>query len=93
MQDLCWARLLEVGGVLCLHDYAEKTPGVVAAVDRFLARYRNYEVADRERSLLIIRKRAQSARPEVGVADRLWAALINLRQQAAASLGKRRDSS
>ena len=41
-EDLAWTRLLEPGGIICFHDYNRNFPGVMLAVDRFLARYRNY---------------------------------------------------
>jgi predicted O-methyltransferase YrrM len=43
MQDICWARLLEPGGLLCFHDYAPRFPGVVFAVGRLLSANENYE--------------------------------------------------
>lgn len=88
-QDLAWTRLLEPGGIVCFHDYTPRMPGVVAAVDRFLARYPNYQVIDRAESLLVVRKTADSARPEITLWDRVRAHAVSLYHQLAAGLAKR----
>jgi len=81
--DLRWTRLLRPGGVACLHDYGPAFPGVVRAVDRFLARHANYEPIARVGSLLALRKVTASRRPEVTLADRAWAALWSIRLRLA----------
>jgi len=72
--DLRWTRLLRPGGVVCMHDYSPRFPGVLRSVDRFLARCANYERIGKVGSLLALRKRAPSHRPEISLADRIWAA-------------------
>lgn len=76
--DLRWTRLLRPGGVVCLHDYHAKFPGVVLSVDRFLVRHQNYERLAQVGSVLALRKRAKSAKPEVPVIDRLWAMMWSI---------------
>jgi predicted O-methyltransferase YrrM len=71
--DLRWTRLLQPGGIVCVHDYHPYFPGVVRSVDRFLARYPNYERVGQVGSLLALRKNAPSRRPEISWVDRGWA--------------------
>lgn len=75
MQDLKWTRLLNVGGVVCLHDYAPKHQGVVCAVDRFLARHPHYSEIARADSLIAIRKDREAPQLEVGWSDEWYARL------------------
>jgi predicted O-methyltransferase YrrM len=89
-EDLAWTRLLEPGGIVCFHDYDRNFPGVMLAVDRFLARYRNYRVVERVESLLIVDKTAASKADEIGAWDRLRARIINVSHQMQASARKRR---
>lgn len=65
MRDLTWTRLLEIDGLVALHDYGPKFPGVVWAADRFLRKHTNYERMVLAETLLILRKTAPSATPEV----------------------------
>jgi predicted O-methyltransferase YrrM len=76
--DLKWTRLLNVNGLVCLHDYTPKFPGVMFAVDRFLSRNSNYEVVGRGDSLLAIRKRAASSRREVSLSDSAYGLIMSL---------------
>ena len=71
--DLRWARLLNVNGILCFHDYTPRFPGVYLTVNRFLRRYHNYEIVGREDSLLALRKTGHSRCPEMDVFDRAYA--------------------
>lgn len=89
MQDICWARLLEPGGLLCFHDYTPRLPGVVFAVDRLLAASPNYEIVERAGSMMILRKTAASERPEVSRGDLMLAQVVNLGHQLAAGARKR----
>ena len=89
-QDISWTRLLNRGGIVCFHDYEEKSPGVVLPVDRFLKRNPNYKILSRTRSLLILLKTEMSANPEISRVDHLWAAAISPWLQLRASLAKRR---
>jgi predicted O-methyltransferase YrrM len=76
MQDLAWARLLDVGGYVCLHDYKPKFRGVIWATERFLTRHPNYRRVAHVDSLVVLRKEAPARRPEVTALDiRLGAAL------------------
>jgi hypothetical protein len=88
-EDLAWTRLLEPGGLVCLHDYEPRFKGVVAALDRFLARHPNYEIVGREDRLAVLKKTARSPRIEISLWDRTRARMINFVHQIAASLRKR----
>jgi len=70
--DLRWTRLLNVGGVLCVHDYCRRFPGVLLSVNRFLNHHPNYARAGQADSLLAIRKLRESRRPEVSLLDRAY---------------------
>ena len=72
--DLRWTRLLNPGGVVCLHDYHSSFPGVVKCVDRFLRRQPNYERIQSAEGLVALRKTGPSRRPEISWVDRAWAA-------------------
>jgi predicted O-methyltransferase YrrM len=91
-QDLTWTRLLEPGGLLCLHDYAPNMPGVIEAVDRFLARYPNYQIDHQAETLLIVRKTGPSHTQEITRWDHLRANAINTYHQLARGLAKRVNS-
>lgn len=73
MRDMMWARLLEVGGYLCLHDVGPRSPDVLWVVARFLRKYPNYEKVAHVGTMLALRKRAPSAEPEISGLDRLLA--------------------
>src|SRR5262249_9934465 len=88
-EDLAWTRLLEPGGLVVFHDYSERFPGVTLAVDRFLARYRNYRIVERVESLLIVEKTAAGAAKEISRWDRQRARLINVFHQLRAGAKKR----
>ncbi len=89
MQDICWARLLDPGGLLCFHDYTPRLPGVVFAVDRLRAASPNYEIVEHAGSMVILRKVAASARPEVSRGDLMLAQVVNLWHQLSAGARKR----
>lgn len=88
-EDLAGTRLLVPGGYVCFHDYTPEFPGVVEAVDRFLAQHPNYAVMGHVERLLVVRKRAPSDRREIGGWDRLRARAIGVFRQLRASLVKR----
>ena len=88
-QDLCWTRLLKVGGVICLHDYNSRHKGVLWSADRFLRKHRNYRRQALVNTLLLLKKNAASLRPEIDERDRLWAALLSPCLQLESSLRKR----
>jgi predicted O-methyltransferase YrrM/SAM-dependent methyltransferase len=57
MQDLLWTRQLLPGGIVCLHDFSCRYPGVKRAVRSFLRRHPEaYEMIERTGSLVSIRK-------------------------------------
>lgn len=78
MADLRWLRLLNVGGIACFHDYAERFPGVKLSIDRFLSRYKNYEKIGLADTLLAIRKTASCESPEVSPLDRVYSMMMYL---------------
>jgi predicted O-methyltransferase YrrM len=87
-QDLAWTRLVDPGGIVCLHDYHPDFPGVVEAVDRFLARYSNYQVLRRTETLLVLRKTALSPNAEISWWDRVRAHVLGTVHQLAAGVAK-----
>jgi hypothetical protein len=89
MQDICWARLLEPGGLLCFHDYAPRFPGVVFAVGRLLSANENYEIVEHIESMLILRKVSATGRREVRLLDLIAAQFANLGHQLAAGVRRR----
>jgi predicted O-methyltransferase YrrM len=77
LRDLRWARLLNVGGILCLHDYDRSLAhrGVLVAVDRFLSRCPNYERVGYADSLLAVKKK-EAGPLEISAADLAYGALV-----------------
>lgn len=82
MADLRWSRLLRTGGILCLHDYAPRFPGVRLSVDRFLGQNSNYSIIDQAGTLLAMRKDAISRIPEVTTFDRAYSMMWYLPLEA-----------
>ena len=78
MGDLRWSRLVNVGGLICLHDYSSRFPSVRMAVNHFLRRNRNYQRVAQAGSLLALRKVAAATRQEVARADELYASALHL---------------
>jgi predicted O-methyltransferase YrrM len=78
MGDLRWSRLVNVGGIICLHDYSPRFLGVQMAVNHFLRRNRNYRRIALAGSLLVLRKEALAARREVTRVDELYASALHL---------------
>ena len=60
MEDLRWTRLLNQGGLVCLHDYKPKFPGVQWATERFLRRNPNYTKIIHVDSLVVLKKSVMS---------------------------------
>lgn len=89
VEDLTWCRMLDVGGHVCLHDYQPAFPGVVWATDLFLKRYPNYRVVHHVESLIVLRKEAPSASPEVRRADLVEGAARSFVHGLARSVAKR----
>lgn len=73
MTDLKWTRLLDVGGLVCFHDYTPKHRGVWLAVNRFLSRNPGYQKVAQADSLLVVRKTAASVSQEVSATDEWYA--------------------
>lgn len=88
--DLRWLRLLNVGGIACFHDYAEKFPGVRWPIDRFLRRNPHFTIVDQAGSLVCVRKERVGTRPEISLGDRVWAAVCSVFLQWQRSWRKRR---
>jgi hypothetical protein len=78
MSDLRWARLLAVGGILCLHDYAPRFPGVRFAVNQFIRRNRMSHRIALAGSLIAFKKCASPRHPEVDWFDELYAKALHL---------------
>ncbi len=88
-QDLRWTRLLNVGGILCLHDYQVRTRGVMKAADNFLRKHNNYSKVALAGSLLVIRKHAESKTIEANSIDLFWASIMSFALQLENSIKKR----
>lgn len=88
-RDLGWAGLLNVGGLLCLHDYDSGKRGVQISANRFKKRHRNYEMVAHVGSLLILRKTAPSRGPEISGSDHFLASIIAPFLQLEISMNKR----
>lgn len=78
MADLRWTRLLNVGGMICLHDYVPKFPGVKLSVDRFLEGHSHFQIVGQADSLIALQKVSAGARPEVSRLDRAYALAMHL---------------
>lgn len=88
-QDLCWTRLLNVGGFACFHDYGKKIRGVALPIDRFCKRHQNYSKYARVGSLLVLKKNGRSASPEITGIDHLYARIMAPLIQLETSVKKR----
>ena len=60
MEDLRWARLVNTDGLICLHDYKPKFPGVKWATERFLKHNPNYTKIIHVDSLVVLKKSGMS---------------------------------
>lgn len=87
--DLRWLRLLKPGGVVCMHDYNDKHKGVKWPADRLLRKHPNYRREKLVGNLLVLRKTAPSATPEISSGDERWAALLAPLLQLELSVSKR----
>jgi predicted O-methyltransferase YrrM len=88
MGDLRWTRLLNVGGILAMHDYSLAHKGVYYPAKRFMEWHANYERVGLAGSLLALRKKEESPRPEVGVRDWVFATMMYLPLQVERKLEK-----
>jgi len=89
MNDFSWSQLLNVGGMICLHDFCPKFRGVMMAAKRFLKKHPNYQVVGQAGTLLAMEKTAISKSPEVTFSDRLWALSLAPYLQLEPSIRKR----
>ncbi|MCP4182533.1 MAG: class I SAM-dependent methyltransferase [Hyphomicrobiales bacterium] len=76
MEDLRWTRLLNANGLVCLHDYRPKFPGVKWATERFLKRNSNYSKIIHVDSLVVLKK-AEMTGTEVSDNDLFVSKLMN----------------
>jgi predicted O-methyltransferase YrrM len=88
-EDLRWTRFLHPGGLLCVHDYSPRYPGVYLNMKRFLHKYANYKILSQVETLLILEKKSASQYPEISALDRLWATCLGPWFQLKASTAKR----
>mgnify|MGYP003643023823 CR=1 FL=1 len=88
-EDLRWAGLLNVGGIVCLHDYYRVHIDVMIAADDFLKRNPNYKLVELCDTLLVIRKESESTKPEVGAFNIMKAQLMTPFMQLRRSILKR----
>ena len=89
-EDLRWSRLLNVGGILILHDYAPKFPGVQIPVSRFLKKCKNYQILGQAETLIAIQKTKKSPSPEVTPFDRAYSLALTPILQWKASMKKKK---
>ncbi len=92
IRDLRWAKLLAPGGLLCLHDYSPRFPGVRWAVDRFLRNNRNYRRVGLHGTLMVLQKTGEGRNEEVRGIDvaigDLLTPIHNLRRSIRKRLGR-----
>ena len=88
-QDLRWSSFLKPGGVLCLHDYSPKFPGVYSSVNRFLQRNPEYRILQQGDSLIALEKERETSRPEVPNSEILRAEVLGPMLDILASVKKR----
>lgn len=88
--DLRWTRLLQPGGVVCFHDYDDRWShrGVRVAVDRFERRHSEYERIGIVDTLVVLRKKEGTRRPEVDALDYLHAFTLWLPLRLGRTAGK-----
>lgn len=82
MSDCRWSSMINVGGIICFHDYADRCPGVCWAVDRFMERNRNYSIYGHVDSLIAIKKNAKdNVTNTVTFLDQLQALYMQLKHR------------
>ena len=89
MKDLRWAKYINAGGILCLHDYGILQKGVLLTTDRFLKKNSNYRILKQVEQLLIIEKTRSTSQPEVNLVGILYSKVLALKIQFEKSLRKR----
>ncbi len=88
MRDLKWTRLLNAGGIFCMHDYGVKHSGVRSALHKFLKRHCNYRIMNQAGSLIAVHKVSVSRSPEVDLNCLLHAGLRYYPSRIAFKIGK-----
>lgn len=89
MEDLRWAKYINAGGILCLHDYGIPQKGVKLTTDRFLRKNPHYKILKQVEQLLIIEKTRSTSQPEVNLLDIFYSKVLALKIQFEKSLRKR----
>ncbi len=89
IRDVRWLALLEPGGVGAFHDYSDRFPGVMLAVDTFLKRNPEYERGALEGTLLFVRKQSEPSREVMPDWIIGWMTFRSLLMQWKKSLRKR----
>jgi len=89
IRDVQWLSLLEVGGVGAFHDYSGRFPGVMLAVDTFLARNPEFEREELEGTLMFVRKKSETDRKVMPKWVICWMTVRSLLMQWEKSLRKR----
>jgi len=89
MEDLRWAKYINAGGILCLHDYGILQKGVLLTTDRFLRKNPNYRILKQVEQLLIVEKTSSTSQPEVNSLDIFYSKVLALKIQFEKSLRKR----
>lgn len=90
MRDLRWTRLLNVGGIVCLHDYGLDHSGVKLAVDRFCKSHPHFSKVGQAGSLVAFQKVGVASRPEVSLADETYAFCWSWTLEVERKLARRR---
>ena len=88
-EDLMWSRFLNVGGLLCAHDYSIEFPGVYRSVNKFLKNYKNYEVVFLEGTLIGIKKVSKTITQEISINMRISSTIHGFITQLLTSVRKR----
>ena len=89
IRDVQWLSLLEMGGVGAFHDYSERFPGVMLAVDTFLERHPEFEREALVGTLMFVRKTRETHRVAMPVWLIGWMTFRSLLMQWAKSVRKR----
>jgi predicted O-methyltransferase YrrM len=89
IQDLRWAQFIKPGGVLAIHEFSQKFPGVLDSVNRFLRRNPHYKILQQGDSLVALEKGEGACRPEVSKTDILRAEILGPLMDIWASIKKR----
>lgn len=89
IRDVRYLSLLQVGGLAAFHDYSERFPGVMLAVDTFLKRNPEYQQEAVCGTLIFVRKTGKPLRDEMPAWIIAWMTLRSVGMQWGRSLRKR----